>query len=110
MMYMKSNILKFLSSPVTCLLLMIVYACGLAAATFIEKQLGTETAKVWCNIPRYLFSGKFLMVVNFVAMTWKYQLISRKNGARVDTPGFHRYFGRSYVLACIQRRRTVTFA
>lgn len=78
MMYMKSNILKFLSSPVTCLLLMIVYACGLAAATFIEKQLGTETAKVWVYYSPIFIFWQFLMVVNFVAMTWKYQLISRK--------------------------------
>ena len=78
MMYMKSNILKFLSSPVTCLLLMIVYACGLAAATFIEKQLGTETAKGWVYYSPIFIFWQFLMVVNFVAMTWKYQLISRK--------------------------------
>ena len=62
MMYMKSNILKFLSSPVTCLLLMIVYACGLAAATFIEKQLGTETAKVWVYYSPIFIFWQFLMV------------------------------------------------
>ena len=75
---MKSVILRYLSSPITGLILMVVYALGLAVATFIEKQLGTETAKEWVYYSPVFIFWQFLMVVNFLAMAGKYQLVRRK--------------------------------
>ena len=42
---MKTNLERFFSSFVTTIVLLLIYAFGLAVATFIEKYHGTETAK-----------------------------------------------------------------
>ncbi len=75
---MRTVILKYLSSPVACLSLMAVYAGGLAAATFIERQLGTETARAWVYHSPIFISWHLLMAGNFLAMAWRYRLASRK--------------------------------
>ena len=42
---MKTNLERFFSSFVTTIVLLLIYAFGLAVATFIEKYHGTATAK-----------------------------------------------------------------
>lgn len=76
---MKTNLERFFSSFVTTIVLLLIYAFGLAVATFIEKYHGTATAKASVIIPP-VFLLQFLLVVNFIAATIKHQYLKRGNG------------------------------
>lgn len=78
---MKVNLSKPLSSYVTTIMLLLIYAVALAAATFIEKYHGTATAKTIIYYSPLFFLLQLLMVVNFVAIVIKRQYLkSRKWG------------------------------
>lgn len=68
---MKVTLYKLLSSSVTALVLLLVYAVVLAAATFIEKYHGTETAKILVYHSPLFFLLQLLMVLNFIAIVIK---------------------------------------
>ena len=70
--------MKIITSFKTTILLLVIYALLLAAATFIEKGYGTVTARslIYNNYAFYLL--QLLMVVNFVAVAIK-QLNNKKN-------------------------------
>ena len=57
---------KILSSYVTMIVLLIIYAVSLAVATFVEKVHSTLLAKVLIYYSPVLFLLQFLLVVNFV--------------------------------------------
>lgn len=77
------KIKKFLSSYTATIILLLIYAIGLAAATFIEKRFGTEVAKLWVYYsPAFLFL-QFLLVVNFILILFKYNYIKRRRWALV---------------------------
>ena len=81
---MKVNFHKFLSSYVTTIVLLLIYAVALAAATFIEKYHGTATAKSIIYYSPLFFLLQLLMVINFVAIVIKRQYLkSRKWGMLV---------------------------
>lgn len=69
---------QFLSSYKTTIVLLIVYAIGLAVATFIEKYHGTLAAKTMVYYSPLFFLLQFLLVVNFVAVLIRYQLLKQK--------------------------------
>lgn len=75
---MRERIEKLLSSYKTTIVLLIVYAVGLAVATFIEKYQGTMTAKMLVYYSPWFFLLQFLMVVNFVAIVARYKLLKQK--------------------------------
>ena len=75
---MKATVEKYLSSYKATLALLIVYAVGLAIATFIEKSYGTPIAKMLVYYNPLFFLLQLLLVVNFVAALLKHQLIKRK--------------------------------
>ncbi|MDD4800639.1 MAG: cytochrome c biogenesis protein CcsA [Proteiniphilum sp.] len=63
------------------LVLMLVYALGLAAATLVEKQMGTEAAKMLIYYsPLFLFL-QLLLVVNFLLLLSRYHYLKRKKWA-----------------------------
>lgn len=64
---------RFLSSYLTTIILLALYASGLAAATFIEKYHGTDVAKSLIYHSLLFFFLQFLMVVNFIAIIIKYR-------------------------------------
>ena len=65
---------------------MIIYGSRLAVATFIEKYMGTVAAKSICSSIRlYSFCVQLLMIVNFLFMTRKYSLFSRKKWGAIIT-------------------------
>lgn len=69
---------RIFSSPVLALLLLLIYAVTMAAATFIENDFGTETA--WIQIYD-AFWFEMVMVglaLCFVANIFKYKLIRRE--------------------------------
>lgn len=81
---MKSKLEKFISSYVTTLVLLVIYALGLAVATFIEKYYGTVAAKAMVYYSPLFFFLQFLMVANFVAIVVKHHLLkSQKWGLMV---------------------------
>lgn len=74
---MKASLEKFLSSFVTTICLLLVYAIGLAVATFIEKYHGTVAAKAMIYYSPLFFLLQFLLVVNFIAAVLKHQFLKR---------------------------------
>ena len=59
------------------IVLLLIYAFGLAVATFIEKYHGTATAKAMVYYSPLFFLLQFLLVVNFIAATIKHQYLKR---------------------------------
>lgn len=73
--------LRFLSSYKASIILMLVYAIGLAMATFIEKQIGTTAAKMLVYYsPLFLFL-QFLLVVNFILIVLHGQFFKTRKWA-----------------------------
>lgn len=75
---MKLTVYKFLSSTFTSLLLLLVYAVGLAVATFVEKHHGTDTARAMFYYSPVFFLLQFLLVLNFIAVAIRYNYIKSK--------------------------------
>ncbi|MDR1675590.1 MAG: cytochrome c biogenesis protein CcsA [Tannerella sp.] len=72
---------KILSSYVTTLVLLMLYAAGLAAATFLEKAYGTALAKVAVYYSPLFFLLQALLVANFAMAALKHRLLlSRRWG------------------------------
>lgn len=82
---MKATIEKFLSSFVTTIVLLLIYAFGLALATFIEKYQGTAAAKAIVYYSPLFFLLQFLLVVNFIAVLVKHAYIKRGRWGLVIT-------------------------
>lgn len=75
---MKTSIERAASSYVTTIVLLIIYAFGLAIATFIEKYFGTVMAKMAIYYSPLFFLLQFLLVVNFITILIKHQLLKKK--------------------------------
>ncbi len=75
---MKKTIERLLASYVTTIVLLIIYAAGLALATFIEKYHGTVAAKTIIYFNPLFFLLQFLLVVNFIATLIKDHLLKKK--------------------------------
>ena len=75
---MKNKLKTKLSSFATTIWLLLIYACGLAAATFIEKYYGTRVAKSLVYYSPLFFLLQFLLVVNFVMATVKHHLLKKQ--------------------------------
>lgn len=72
----------FFTSTHLALVLMILYAVGLAAATFIEKYQGTSVARQWVYNQPLFYLLPLLMMVQFLAMSARLRLWQqRKYGA-----------------------------
>lgn len=74
---MKAFLEKFFSSFVTTIVLLLIYAFGLAVATFIEKYHGTAAAKAMVYYSPLFFLLQFLLVVNFIVAAVKHQYLKR---------------------------------
>lgn len=75
---MKATLERFISSSVTTIVLLLIYALGMGIATFIEKYHGTVAAKAMVYYSPLFFFLQFLMVANFVAIVIKHQLLQRR--------------------------------
>jgi len=75
---MKATIERLFSSYVTTIVGLILYAFLLGAATFIEKYQGTVMAKALVYYSPLFFLLQFLMIVNFVALMIRYQLLKKR--------------------------------
>jgi cytochrome c-type biogenesis protein CcsB len=70
--------MKIASSYVTTIVLLIIYAVALAAATFIEKYYGTNIAKKLIYYSPVFFLLQFCMIVNFIAIIIERRLLKRR--------------------------------
>ncbi|MDH6358352.1 cytochrome c biogenesis protein CcsA [Parabacteroides sp. PF5-9] len=75
---MKTKIERLLSSYVTTIVLLIVYAFILALATFIEKYHGTVAAKAMVYYSPVFFLLQLLLVINFLMVAIQYQLLKQR--------------------------------
>ncbi|MDR1200245.1 MAG: cytochrome c biogenesis protein ResB, partial [Tannerellaceae bacterium] len=75
---MKTAIERVASSYLTTIVLLVIYALGLAIATFIEKYFGTIAAKMIVYYSPLFFLLQFLLVGNFVATLAGRQLLKKK--------------------------------
>lgn len=75
---MKTKFENLLSSYRTTIVLLVIYAVGLAGATFLEKYHGTMAAKAMVYYSPWFFLLQFLMVVNFIAAVARHQLLRQK--------------------------------
>ncbi|MFI3317534.1 MAG: cytochrome c biogenesis protein CcsA [Rikenellaceae bacterium] len=72
-------LLKIINSPRLMILLLVIYALALAAATFIEKYHGTAISQSCVYHSLWFISLQLLMVVNGVAIMKSRGLFSRKS-------------------------------
>ncbi|MDR2120848.1 MAG: cytochrome c biogenesis protein CcsA [Tannerella sp.] len=69
---------KFLMSPLTAVVLLSVFAAGLAAATFIESAFGTALAKVAIYYSPLFFFVQLLLVANWLVVAAVHRAWKRK--------------------------------
>ncbi|MCD7936709.1 MAG: cytochrome c biogenesis protein CcsA [Tannerellaceae bacterium] len=74
---MKATVKRFISSYVTTLGLLFLYAVALGWATFIEHSHGTAVAKSLVYYSPLLFLVQFLFILNFIGVTMRYQLLKK---------------------------------
>ncbi len=81
------RLLKFLSSYKGSIILMLIYSIGLATATFVEKQIGTQAAKMLIYYSPLFILLQLLLVVNFLLVLFKSNYIKKKRWALVIIHG-----------------------
>lgn len=75
---MKTVLGRILSSYLTTIVLLAIYAVALAAATFIEKYHGTAAAKALVYYSPLFILLQFLFVVNFIVALVRHQLLKTR--------------------------------
>lgn len=75
------KIRKLLASYKTTLILLLIYAFLMALATFVEKKMTTEAAKVMIYYSPIFFFLQFLLVVNFILTFIDHRFIKRRRWA-----------------------------
>lgn len=73
---MKEKLIKIFSSYKTTILLLIIYAVLMSAATIIEKYSGTAVAKALIYYSPLFILLHLLMVINFIFITIKHKLFN----------------------------------
>ena len=69
---------KVLSSYVTMLVLLALFAVSMATATWIEDAYGTTAAKIIVYYSPVFFLLQFMLIINFVMIAVKRKLLNRK--------------------------------
>ena len=72
-----------LSSYKTSIVLLLLYATGLATATLVEKQMNTEAAKMLVYYSPLFILLQFLLVINFLLVFVRYNYIKRRKWAMI---------------------------
>lgn len=77
------KLINSLSSYKTSIVLLLLYATGLATATLVEKQMNTEAAKMLVYYSPLFILLQFLLVINFLLVFIRYNYIKRKKWAMI---------------------------
>ena len=75
---MKQQLIRIFASYRTTILLLLVYAAGLAGATFLEKATSTEMAKRLVYYSPLFLVWQFGLVVNFLVICWQHHLLQSR--------------------------------
>ena len=75
------KIILFISSYRATILLLLIYVTGLATATFVEKKMGTEAAKMLIYYSPLFLLLQLLMVINFLLILIRNNYLKRKKWA-----------------------------
>ena len=75
------RVFSFFSSYRGTIVLMTIYAVGLGSATFIEKTMGTEAAKMLIYYSPLFIFLQFLLVLNFLLLLFREKWFRRKKWA-----------------------------
>jgi cytochrome c-type biogenesis protein CcsB len=100
---MLNRIIKFLLSSPMMIILLVVLAIALGAATFIEEKYDTETAGQWVYHAKWFEFLFLLLILNLIGHIKQYNLLKRKKWAGLTFhvafiviiigAGITRYFG-----------------
>lgn len=77
------KLIHSLSSYKTGIILLLTYAAGLALATFVEKMMSTEAAKMLVYYSPLFILLQFLLVVNFILVIVRYNYLKRGKWAMI---------------------------
>lgn len=77
------KLIHSLSSYKTSIVLLLIYATGLALATYVEKLMSTEAAKILVYYSPLFILLQFLLVVNFLLVLFRYNYLKRKKWAMI---------------------------
>ena len=77
------KLINALSSYKTSIVLLLLYATGLATATLVEKQMNTEAAKMLIYYSPLFILLQFLLVINFLLVLIRYNYIKRRKWAMI---------------------------
>lgn len=77
------KLINALSSYKTSIVLLLLYATGLATATLVEKQMNTEAAKMLVYYSPLFILLQFLLVINFLLVFVRYNYIKRRKWAMI---------------------------
>ena len=77
------KLIDTLSSYKTSIVLLLIYAAGLAMATLVEKQMNTEAAKMLIYYSPLFILLQFLLVINFLLVLIRYNYIKRRKWAMI---------------------------
>ena len=75
--------IDFLASYKGSIILMLIYAIGLASATFVESKIGTEAAKMLIYYSPIFIFLQLLLVVNFILILANSKYIEKKKWALI---------------------------
>lgn len=77
------RLIHFLSSYKASIVLMLLYATGLATATLVEKLMNTEAAKMLVYYSPLFILLQFLLVINFLLVLVRYNYMKRRKWAMI---------------------------
>ena len=77
------KLIHSLSSYKTGIILLLTYATGLALATFVEKMMSTEAAKMLVYYSPLFILLQFLLVVDFILVIVRYNYLKRGKWAMI---------------------------
>ena len=75
--------INFLASYKGSIILMLIYAIGLASATFLESKIGTEAAKMLVYYSPIFIFLQLLLVVNFILVLLNSKYIQKRKWALI---------------------------
>ena len=75
--------INFLASYKGSIILMLIYAIGLASATFLESKIGTEAAKMLVYYSPIFIFLQLLLVVNFILILLNSKYIQKRKWALI---------------------------
>lgn len=78
-----NKLIHFISSPVTTLALLMLYAIGLGVATFIEKYTSPQMARFFVYNSAPFFLLQLLLCFNFIGLIWQFDYYKQRKWSMI---------------------------